>query len=160
MSVNIGSTKITSASISVDTNAYSTGDLIGGKLTFTNALKKRPGFVTSVCIPDKAAQASDMDLVLFNEDPTATTFTDNAAFDIADSDLAKVMAVIGLGSSARFAFADNGVKFLGSLAIPVEAKASTGAYESTFYGALVSRGTPTFAASTDLTPVKLGVSQD
>lgn len=156
-----GMTRFTSASPTADTSAYATGDLIGGKLTFTNALRKATGtgYLVSVMVSDKSAQASDLDLVLFSEDPTGTTFTDQAAFDPADTDLSKIVAVINLGSAARFAYADNGTKYVGSLAIPLEGKTSAGAFQGTIYGALVSRGTPTFAGAADLT-VKLGISQD
>lgn len=153
---SVGATKFVSATPTVDTNAYATGELIGGKLTFAGAVRGNvgTGYVIGVTIKDLSAQASDLDLVLFSSDPTATTFTDQAAFDIADADVSKVLGVINFGSSARFAFADNGVKHVGSIVIPIRAASS-----STIYGALVSRGTPTFAAATDVT-VTLAVAQD
>lgn len=155
-------TKFTSASPTVDTGgAYASGDLIGGKLTFSNALRSNvgSGYLVSVAISDKAAQAVDLDLVIFRTDPTGTTFTDQAAFDPADADLSKVAAVINFGSSARFAYSDNGTKYLGSLAIPIQALTSANAPTSTLYGALVARGAYTGASSSDIT-VTLGVSQD
>lgn len=149
-------TVFTSSTPTVDTGAYGTGELIGGKLTFSNCLShSRSGFITCVLLSDKAAQAVDLELVIFGSDPTGTTFTDQAAFDIADADLTKIQAIISLGSASRFAYADNGVKYLGSLALPLKSAAGSG----TIYGALVSRGTPTFAAASDVT-VTLGISQD
>lgn len=155
-------TRFISAAPTVDTGgAYASGDLIGGKLTFTNALRPAvgSGYVVSVAIADKAAQAVDLDLVLFRSDPTGTTFTDQAAFDPADTDLSKVLAVINFGSSSRFAFSDNGTKYVGSLAIPLQGLTSASAVQGTIYGALVARGAYTGASSSDIT-ITLGISQD
>lgn len=156
-----GRTRFISASPTADTGAYATGELIGGKLTFTNALRNTvgTGYVVGVTIKDLSAQASDLDLVLFKSDPTATTFTDQAAFDIADADVAKVLAVINFGSASRFSFADNGVKHVNSLAVPVQGLNSSSQVSGTIYGALLSRGTPTFAGATDIT-VTLEITQD
>ncbi len=150
-------TIFSTATPTVDTSAYASGDLIGGKLTFNNALgdQSGTGAVNSIKIVDQAAQASDLDLVIFSSNPTNTTFTDQVALDIADADLSKVVAVITLGSSTRFSFADNSVHYIGSLYIPVQGATSN----TVLYGALVSRGTPTFAASTDVS-VTLGVTPD
>lgn len=156
-----GFAKLSSATPTVDTSAYATGDLVGGKLTWTNALKNitGTGYLVSVNMMDQSAQAVDFDVVIFREDPTATTFTDQAAFDIADADTSKVIAIVQLGSTTRFAFADNSVHFIGSLAIPVWATNSNGGIAGTLYGALVARGAATFAAGTDV-KVTIGVSRD
>ena len=147
-------TRVITASPTVDTNAYATGELVGGKLTFTGS---KAGFVVSAQITDLAAQAVDFDVVLFDANPSATTFTDQAAFDIADADIPKVIGVINFPSTSRFAFADNSVHFVGGLGIPFSGSMVSG--NPTIYGALISRGTPTFAASTDV-KVKLAISQD
>ena len=146
------------ATPTIDTSAYATGELMGGKMTFTGALRSQTGsgFLVSVTVSDKAATTTDMELVLFGADPSSTTFTDQAAFDPADADLSKVIAVIALGSAERFTWNDNAVKYKGSLAIPI---GQVGVNSVTIYGALVSRGAPTFATSGDMT-VTLGVSQD
>lgn len=158
MSVHRDHIHFVSVTPTVDTAAYGTGELMGTKLTFANALPLATGcgLLRSAIIEDLSAQAHDIDLVLFDSDPTGTTFTDNAAFDVADADLAKIIAVVSFGSASRFAFADNGVKFLGSLQIPVRG-ISVNSPARTLYGALVSRGTPTFATAADLT-VTLGLS--
>ena len=143
------------ASPSVDTSAYESGDLIGGKLTFAGALRAATssGYVVSATVFDQAAQAVDLELVLFGSDPTATTFTDQAALDVADADTFKVASAVSFGSASRFAWADNGMKYVSEIMRPV-----VGASTS-LYGALVSRGTPTFATSADVR-VQVCVSQD
>ena len=116
-----GNARLITATPTVDTSAYASGDLVGGKLTFTNALKSitGSGYLVSVIMMDQSAQAIDFDLVIFREDPTGTTFTDQAAFDVADADNSKIVAVVSLGSTSRFAFNDNSTHFVGSLTIPV-----------------------------------------
>ncbi len=156
-----GRTKFVAASPVADTSIYASGDLIGGKLTFTNAVRTAAptGYVVSITITDLAAQSADLDLVLFSSDPTATTFTDQSAFDVADADISKVLGVVSFASGSRYAWVDNGVKHTASLLIPVKGETSAGLPSSTIYGALVSRGTPTFASSSDVT-VTLAISQD
>lgn len=154
-------TRCVSATPTADTSAYASGDLIGGKLTFTGALGDytATGYVVSVRITDLAAQASDLDLVLFTQNPTNTTFTDQAAFDVADTDLAKALVPINLGSASRFAFNDNSIHYVGHLFEPLYGVTSGGALSTTIYGALISRGSPTFATAADVT-VTICVSQD
>lgn len=144
----------------VDTSIYASGDLIGTKLTFSNALSAATGsgVILGAIISDAAAQAQDLELVIFGANPSATTFTDQAELDIDDTDLAKVQAVISFDSTTRFAYADHGVKYKSNIALPVKAT-SSGASGRHLYGALVSRGTPTFEAANDVT-VTLLVSQD
>lgn len=140
--------------------AYASGDLIGGKLTFTGAIKTSTGSgqVLSVLITDKNKQAEDLELILFSSNPSSTTFTDNGAFDVHASDLAKVVAVIGLGSTSRFAYTVNGLVYLGNLLIPVKALSGSSP-GNTLYGALVSRGTPTYTSTSAIT-VQITVLQD
>ena len=155
-------THCTAATPAIDTAAYATGDYMGAAvLTFSGALNgsTNAGYINSVQVTDKAAQAVDMDLVIFTDDPSSTTLTDNAAFDPADADLTKIAGVINLGSASRFAFSDNGTKFLGSLVLPVVGGRISGAPSTNLYGALVARGAYDGASSSDLT-VTICVSQD
>lgn len=145
----------------VDTAAYATGDLIGTKLEFENALRevKGSGFITGIVIADKGAQTADLDLVIFSSDPSSTTFTDNAAFDIADADLSKIVRVVHFTSTNRFSFADNMVHELNNQLLAVRALDANGSTNSTLYGALISRGTPDFVTAGDVT-ITIGISQD
>src|SRR3989304_1929899 len=90
--------------------AYGAGDLIGtGKLTFpipkNSARAGEAWVVENVVVSDLAAQSANMDLLLFDADPSATTFTDNAALDVADADLVKLVGFVMITSWA--ALADN-----------------------------------------------------
>lgn len=148
-------TKVVSVTPTVDTSIYASGDVIGGLMTFSNAVgyQSTTGIVTSATVSDKNSTASDLELWVFSSNPSASTFTDQAAFTIADADITKVISVISLGSTSRFDAANNGVKYLGSISCPVSTTSKT------LYAVLVSRGTPTFATSSDVT-VKLAIASD
>jgi len=140
------SIRTVAASPTVDTNAYASGDLIGGKLTFSDlAASDQMLKIMTAVIKDESKQTADIDLVLFRDDPSATTFTDQAALDIADGDLGKVCGVITFRSGQTFGFNDNGVMVQQNIGLCTQLAGTT------LYGALVSRGTPTYAAATDVT---------
>lgn len=142
-------TRFAALSFTVSTTpAYSAGDAIGTKGTITNACLSRSnrGEVRGVTIDDLAMQSADIDLVLFSADPTATTFTDNGALDIADADLAKVTAVIPI--TTHKTFADNSVSQAKNIAYPFQCNSS-----GTLYYVLVARGTPTYSATTDVSGI-------
>lgn len=147
-----------SASPTCDTSAYADGDLIGGKLSFSSAVRASglSAIIGQALLVDQAKQQANIDLVLFNADPSGTTFTDQAAFDVADADIDKICAVIRFGTYGDWVpFNDNAIaQYTPPAGIPF--KLATG---TTLYGAIVSRGTPTFAASTDLKAI-LSLIQD
>lgn len=132
----------------VDTAAYATGDLIGTKMTFDiSGLRDAQAiYLQSVQIRDQAKQSAAMDLVLFSADPAATTFTDNAQFDIADADMDKIATIVA--ASSFYSFNDNGIARAENLARALNPNLIASSVK--LYGALVSRGTPTFVASTDV----------
>lgn len=154
-------TKVISVAPTVDTNAYSTGDLVGPKQTLTGAgacsTTVGPtglcgGIINSVTVTDLDAQSGDFDIIIFSSNPSATTFTDNAAFDIADADLPKVACVIQVTTDVLFA--DNGVAINQNAGCIFSAPAT----EGTLYAAVVVRGTETYSAS-GLT-FRYGILQD
>lgn len=149
-----GNAVCVSAVPTLTVGAYSSGQLMGGLLTFSGALDPNvgSGHITSVNVTDKAAQAVDLDVVIFDQNPTATTFTNAATFAPNSADLTKIRAAVNLGSSSRFAFSANSVHYSGSLAMPVQALSSASA-SSTLYGALVARGAYTAASVSDATVI-------
>jgi len=136
------------------TPAYSVGDLVGGKLTFAGAARIAAGSgrVATVTVTDKGKQSQDLDLVLFDADPSGTTFTDNAAFAPADADLVKIAGVIPIREWGGFS--DNSAGCARAVGLAFKLPAGT-----SLYGALVARGTPTFASTSDLS-VRLAIEQN
>jgi len=139
---------VVSASPTVDTSAYGSGDLIGAAaLQFPIPRFRAEGCLLEyVQIIDQAKQSANVDLVLFGSDPSGTTFSDNAAFDIADADMAKIVALVSV--TTHFAFSDNSASNARGLGIPIFLDPT--AASQILYGALVARATPTFAAGTDV----------
>jgi len=130
----------------VDTSANATGDSLGGKLSFVSSKfnGSTNAKILGAVITDLAKQSANIDIVLFSSDPSATTFTTNIALDVDDADIGKIFGVISLTTHA--ALSDSSVSVNHSVSIPIPSGLS-----GTIYGALVSRGTPTYAAASDLT---------
>jgi hypothetical protein len=126
--------------------AYSTGDCIGSKMTFTGICRAADitGLIQKVTVYCKSAQTGAVDLILFHTDPSGSTFTDNSPLAIVVADFDKIIDVIhitdwtSLGTPS-FAKADN----IASPFVP-----ASGA--SDIYGALVARSTPTLGSTTDI----------
>lgn len=126
--------------------AYTAGDAIGGKMTFTGACLTGTlqAEIRGVTLWDLTKQGADIDLLIFSADPSGTTFTDNAALDVADADLPKIAAVVQITTDS--AYADNGISQAKNLSYEIPCNAS-----GTFYGAMVARGTPTYTGTSELT---------
>jgi len=133
------------------TPAYTAKDAVGGKLTFANAARSTGGSITiqSVIVADKSQQQPSLELVLFDRDFTASS--DNAAFDPADTDLPYIVGVIPV--SNWFDFNDNSVATRHGLQVAAKLEGTD------LYGQLVTRSTPTFVSTTDIT-VALDIIQD
>ena len=133
--------KITVAST---TAAYEAGDLIGAKNTLTDIWEysNQTPILCNLTVRDLTKQNAAMTIVIFDADPTGTTFTDNAALDIADADLAKVIAVIPVAATDYVSFNDNSVATVRNLAIPLDAASG-----NDIYCAVVSGGAPAYVAN-------------
>lgn len=136
---------------------YASGDAVGGLMTFSNALIKysKSGLLQSVVISDLAKQSAALSLVIFKDNPSSTTITDNAALDIADGDITKIIGAVPVVAGDYVALNDSSfatVRNVG-LALSVDTEVST------LYGVLITTGTPTYAAVSDLT-VNLFIRQD
>lgn len=139
----------------VQVAAYATGNLIGGKISFSTAMREdgATGILQSVTLCSKSALAVDVDLILFDSDPVGTTFTERSAIAVATTDAAKVLAAITL--STRVTIGTPVVASRSSLNIPLKC----GSASRIIYGAMIARGAFTPASTTDLT-IRLGVVQD
>lgn len=143
------------ATPTIDTAAYGAGELLGTKLEFDlGAFRDLPGvLIQSVQLIDQDNERKDIDLVLFDSDPTGTTFTNSSAFDIADADMTKILGVVNLTDTDYDAFADNAIAQINNVGIPVRLNATSA--QLPIYGALVAREAITFTAVTDLV-VRIG----
>jgi len=140
---------------------YSTGDALGGKLTFEYAAKRAngEGRIVSITIVDQADQKAAIDLVLFDQDFTATA--DNAAIAILDADAVNIIQTITLLAADYVDTGANSVITKGNIQKRYKCKESWSDNNTgkKLYGQLIVRGTPTYAATDDIT-VKLEVEYD
>lgn len=137
---------------------YATGDYMGTTTTpqsFANAARVSggTGVIKSILISDKIL-TTNVDMELWIIDRTFTAPTDNAAWNLSDTNMLFVQGVIPIATTDWYASSAGQVYSDATISIPF--KISTGT--ELFY-ALVARGTtPTFT-SADLT-ISIGILQD
>lgn len=151
--VAIKSSSITiSQTPTVTAGAYSAGDAVGGLLTFDNAalVAGDGGVIKSLIILDDAGQDAQLELWLFKE--AFTPMADNAAWAPSEADLRKLVGIISTSDGAWFAAGTPS-------AARVECSQVYTCTATSLYGQLKTGGTPTFAATDDITVV-LGLLQD
>lgn len=149
----VGSEGITiSQTPSVTAGIYAANDAVGGLLTFANAGRYTGygGVVKDVIILDDAGQDAEMELWLFNA--TFTAMADNAPWAPSEVDLRKIVAIISTAGGAWFAAGTPS-------AARVECNQRYDCVGTSLFGQLVTRGTPTFVASDDVTVI-IGLLQD
>ena len=134
--------------VTVEAAAYATGDLVGGLLTLSGAFVGYGGFIQSVVITDLAKQSIGKDVVFFDANPSNTTFTENSALDINDTDLLNVIGVAPVLD--WFGFSDNSVGQALNLAMSFRLAGAD------LYAAIVERGAPTYASTSDLS-IRVGI---
>ena len=128
--------------------AYAANDVIGARLQFVGVGE---GVLEAVTVADNAAQNVSYVLVIFKSVPT--DITDNNPFDIADADVRNIIYVADLPTTTRRAFTDNSISLVQEMAVPVASNESDG----DLWAFLYTTGTPTYAATSDIT-VTLQVS--
>lgn len=140
----------------VSTSAYTAGDAVGGKRTITGALRTSngSGILESITILDRANQKAAMELFIFDSDPTAATITDNAAFVFSTDDL-KVLAHVTIAATDYITINSKAIATIKGLGIALRGANSN----TSLYAALVTTGTPTYVATTDLQLI-YGILQD
>jgi hypothetical protein len=138
--------KVLTATPTVSTTPYSTGDNVGGKVTLTDACRANmgSGLIQSVVITSKSLQTATFDVIFFNADPSGSTFTDNVAQAIVDADLSKIIGVAQC--TTVVGLAAESIHQATALALPFAL--SGGA--TTIYACIVVRGTPTLGGTSDI----------
>jgi hypothetical protein len=128
--------------------AYAATELIGEKLTISDPLHfgGGRGRIVSVTLADKAKQNSNIDVVFFNADPSATTFTDGSPLVVADADLLRILGVVPIVAADYVDFSASSVASVRNVNLGIELLGTT----KDLYCCLVSDGTPTYAAVADL----------
>lgn len=148
-------TTVTVAQTVTASSAYTSGNAVGGLMTLSGAFRSASGsgLIQSVIVNTKSAQTTAIDVVLFNANPSASTCTDKTAFAVAAADFNKIVGVAHVTD-----WTSDGTPSTGqaqNLAIPI----AVGAGVTSFYACAVTRSTPTYAATTDVS-VLFGIPQN
>ncbi len=133
--------KVSGSDVGVNSTTYADGDLVGTKITLTDVIPQRKGgILQSVVLHDLDAQDADLILIIWDLNPSGTTFTNNSVLDIADADLPNVIAKVRISNLDYDDLSDNSIGEVDNLSMPLKG--------STLYAALVSDGaTPTYTAN-------------
>lgn len=128
-------------------SAYSAGNAVGGLTAIATGLdQSRTVILTDVVVDVKSTQTGEIDLIFFNAWPSSTTVTDKSAIAVNAADSAKVQGVVALTSYISLgtptAYYANGL----STCLSVDPI-------GTLWMAAVTRGTPTFTATSDVTVI-------
>lgn len=109
--VSRGDTTVTTVPLTITAGAYTLGYCVGGKQTLASFARVSggSGMNIGVVVTDLAKQDAALGIIFFSSDPSATTFTDNAALDIADADLPKVIGTVRVLASDYQDLSDNSV---------------------------------------------------
>lgn len=128
--------------LAVTAGAYSASDVVGGLLRIPISPVNAGGTLRWLRLVDDANQKAAMSLYLFNDLPS--TIADNAAFAPSVADLEKMVAKIAIAAGDYETLNSNAIAILPTIikTVPIE-KGALWAY-------LVTSGTPTYAATTDL----------
>lgn len=127
-------------------SAYASGQVIGTKMTLANLARVsgKSGVIQTVSLFCKSAQTAAVDVLIFNADPSSTTFTDKTALALAAADYDKLIGVAHVTDWTSL-----GTPSLGQAAgVGLAFKLGSGLTDG--YAVLVSRGTPTFASTSDI----------
>jgi hypothetical protein len=98
-----------------------------------------------VLVTSKSAQTNPMDLLLFNASPTGSTCTDKTAVSIVAADAGKLVGVAHVTDWTNSGIASVGQMNQPPLGISVPSTA--------LYACLVTRGTPTWTSTSDVSVV-------
>ena len=131
---------------------YAAGDCVGGSMTFANAARVSGlgGVIKNMLIDDDAGQDDELELWLFSEAFTAPG--DNAPWAATEADLHNLVAIITTTDGAYFSAGTPSTA-------RVEVSQRYDLAATSMFGQLVTRGTPTYVATDDITCI-LGLLRD
>ena len=137
------------------TSAYASGDVLGGKMKLTDALRfsAGSGYLQDLTVALKSVQTAALDAVLFRADPSSSTFTDNAAASIAAADLGKWICTVPF--EVANSVGTNTLYEANKLARSLKLDAGRD-----LWLVLVWRGAPTLATTADLASVRANIAVD
>lgn len=153
-----GNTSIVSVVPVVSLVTYSANDVVGGKITLTDAFRKNggSGILQSFALHNLTLQTIGMSVFLFHDDPSNGTYTDNSALDIDDLDLFNCLGWVELTPSNYKELSDNCVACTRNLGLPIY---NSGGTNTNLWIIIRTEGASKFTTTTD-TKFIFGISRD
>lgn len=139
-------TSVATATPTISTSAYTSGYQMGGILTFANMVRVSgsTAVMMSVQIVDGSKQNAQLSLFLFNASPTITS-SDQQAFAMTTANLkSQCIGTVEIAATNYSSLSANSIATVAAIAMPYKLAATS------LFGVLVSRGTPTYASSSDI----------
>lgn len=143
-------TFIAELSPTVDTNIYASGDAIAViQEVSLEALRDHVHsfMLEQVLLTDVAHQGANIDVALFKAALTTSTFTLNNAVEITAADMSKLLGIVSVTTHFVLSASAGKASVARDLRLPLNLPAEAA---PTLYVGLISRGTPTYAAATNL----------
>lgn len=130
----------------ISTTAYAAGQVLGGVMTLTGALRTAilSGTWMGIQVVEKSTQKSPMDIVLFTQSPTGANFTDHAAA-VWTLDYDKIIGINNIVAANYSTLATSCGVCLGNLNKRVLSTSS-----GNLYAVAICNGTPTYASASHL----------
>lgn len=129
----------------ISTVAYAAGQVIGGVMTLTGALRAAilSGTWMGVQVMEKSIQKAPMDIVIFSQNPTAANFVDHVAPNWSN-EYGNIVAITNLVAANYSTLSTSSGACLGNLCKKVIS--TTG----NLYAVAICNGTPTYASASHL----------
>lgn len=144
------STRVISQTPTISTDAYEAGDVVGGVQHLQRALAlARGGILQSLTVKEKGTQADALTILLFRSEPGSVA-ADNAAFTLADADLAECVGVIEVAADDFVSVGSASVATIRP-ELALEGKKSSKKEDAgDLWAVVVAVGTPTYTSASDL----------
>lgn len=130
----------------IGTTAYAAGQVIGGVMTLTGALRAAilSGSWMGVQVVEKSTQKAPMDIVLFTQNPTAANFTDHVA-PTWTNDYGNIIGITNIVAANYSTLSTSSGVCLGNLCKRVLSTSG-----GNLYAVAICNGTPTYASASHL----------
>ena len=131
----------------VTAGAYLANDNVGGLLTFANAARFSGGggIIKEIVIVDDASQSAILELWLFNQ--TFTAGADNAVWTPVEAELHTLVTIVSTADGTYYTGGATGTVCV------IEVARQFNLTGTSLFGRLVTRGTPTYAATDDVSVI-------
>lgn len=155
-SASAGGTKaVTNQALVVTaSSAYASGNVLGALMTLASAVgfSGGTGVLDRVTAQCKSNQSAQIDVILFSANPTNSVFTNKAAVTVDPADWSKAIGVVHITDWTTIGTPSVGQ----AIGVGMDVYAQSG---TSLYAVAVTRGTPTFASTSDLN-IEFEIAQD